>query len=250
MDDRITSLLDTELVAIGGRLRASYLLQQANYTIELARSEGEPLAKLMAPGFVDKVAKVRDTVAKAFEDKTIMAAESKLSTGTQNSAVRSLKEWRRKGVARASAAIRAGAAIPEDMTRVLNVRTVPAMIQQAQRLLGLLGEHAPSMDKVGAPTQPLIDEGRKLCEALIAADSTQELTRGSTLPVVVANFYARKAELYTGLKMINDAGHELYAHDPPSSSRFNLSLLHRRHIAGTAEGQLTPPSPTTPAAAT
>jgi hypothetical protein len=46
------------------------------------------------------------------------------------------------------------------------------------------------MDAVGAPTQPLIDEGRKLLEALIAADSTQEVSRVSSLPVVVANFYA------------------------------------------------------------
>ena len=68
------------------------------------------------------------------------------------------------------------------MTHPLNARAVPAAIAQAQRLLSLLGEHAPVMDKVGAPTQPLIDEGRKLCDALIAADSTQEVARASALP--------------------------------------------------------------------
>jgi len=36
----------------------------------------------MAPGFVDKVDAVRAKVAKAFEDKTISAAEAKLATGT------------------------------------------------------------------------------------------------------------------------------------------------------------------------
>jgi len=82
MEDRITSVPDTELVASGVRLRAPYLLQQANYTIELARSEGEALAAKMAPGFVDKVDAVRAKVAKAFEDKTISAAEAKLATGT------------------------------------------------------------------------------------------------------------------------------------------------------------------------
>ena len=137
----------------------------------------------------------------------------------------------------------------DEMTRPLDARTVPAAIAQAQRLLSLLGEHAPVMDKVGAPTQPLIDEGRKLCDALIAADSTQEVARGSALPTVVANFYARKAELYTGLKIINDAGHELYAHDPASSSRFNLSLLYRRGVSGTAAPAPTPPTPEPPVAA-
>jgi hypothetical protein len=36
----------------------------------------------MAPGFVDKVDAVRAKVAKAFEDKTISAAEAKLTTGS------------------------------------------------------------------------------------------------------------------------------------------------------------------------
>jgi hypothetical protein len=75
--------------------------------------------------------------------------------------------------------------------------------------------------------------GGALCEALIAADRSQEVTRASALPKAVADFYVLKAELYTGLKMINDAGHELYASNPLSSSRFNLSLLHRRHVPGT-----------------
>jgi hypothetical protein len=68
----------------------------------------------------------------------------------------------------------------------------------------------------------------------------------------VANFYARKAELYIGLKIINDAGHELYAHDAASSSRFNLSLLYRRGVSGTSAPAPTPPSPspTPPVAAT
>jgi len=249
MEDRITSMPDTELVPSGARLRAPYLLQQANYTLGLARSEGEPLAARMAPGFVDKVDAVRAKVAKAFEDKTVSAAEAKLTTGTQNSAARALKVWGRGAVARANAVLRTGSVIPDEMTHPLNARTVPAAIAQAQRLLSLLGEHAPTMDKVGAPTQPLIDEGRKLCDALIAADSSQEVARASALPAVVANFYARKAELYVGLKIINDAGHELYAHDPASSSRFNLSLLYRRGVSGAAAPEPTPPTPAPPVAA-
>jgi hypothetical protein len=243
-EDRITSLPDTELVAMGARLRAPYLLQQANYAIELARSEGERLAKVTAPGLVDKVAKVRDKVTQAFEDKTVKAAESKLATEAEGSAMRSLKEWGRRAVARSSAAVRAGALISEAMRQAPSARTVPAWVAQAQRMLSLLGEHAPAMDKVGAPTQSLVDEGRRLLDALIAADGNQELTRASEMPAAVSTFYARKAELYLGLKMLNDAGHELHAHDPQSSSRFNLSLLYRRRVAGTTAPQPSPPSPT------
>jgi hypothetical protein len=242
MGTGITSLPHAELVAMGVALRAASLLQQASFSIEQARAEGEPLAKKMAPGFVDKVAAARAAVAQAFEDKTVRTAEAKLATGTQNMAMRDLKLWSRGTVARAKAAIRMGALIPDEIANPVNARALPAAIAQAQRLLGLLSQHAQVMDAVGAPTQPLIEEGRKLLDALIAADSAQELARSSSLPTVLADFYAKKAELYLGLKIINDAGHELYAHDPQQSSRFNLSLLYRRYIPGT-----TTPAPQAPA---
>ena len=58
-------------------------------------------------------------------------------------------------MARANAVTRTGGAIPDVTNHPLNSRTVPAAIAQAQRLLSLLAEHAPTVDKVGAPTQPL-----------------------------------------------------------------------------------------------
>jgi hypothetical protein len=70
--------------------------------IGLAQSEGDPLAKILAPGFLDKVSKIRDAVAQAFEDKTNRAAEAKLATGTQNTAARSMKLWGRKAGAECS----------------------------------------------------------------------------------------------------------------------------------------------------
>ena len=244
----ITSLPDPELAAIGQPLRTPYLLQQAGFTLGMAIAEGEPMVKIVKVGLLDSVGKVRDSVAQKFEDKSVRAAEAKLATGTQNSAARALKLWGRKPVARSKAAIRAGALIPDSMTQPLNARSVPAMIAQAQRMLSLLGEHAKAMDAVGAPTQPLLDEGRRLCDALIAADSTQELTRFSALPATIADFYARKGELYIGLKIINDAGHELYAHDPQAASRYNLSILHRRNAPAVAGPAPTPPAPTPPVA--
>lgn len=244
--DKITLLPDKELVALGARLRASYLLQQATYTLELALSEGEPLAKLMAAGLLSKVSSLRAKVALAFEDKTDKAAEAKLATQAEGLAARSLKEWGRGAAARAKSAIRAGVLIPDALTRAPDARSVPDLTVQAQGMLSLLGQHAALMDQVGAPTQPIIDQGRALLSALTNADGNQELSRASALPVAVASFYARKAELYLGLKMINDAGHELYSADPQSSSRFNLSILYRRHGTGQAAPGPTPPAPPAP----
>jgi hypothetical protein len=246
MGNGITSLPETELVEIGRNVRAPQLLQQAGYTIPLAQSYGDALAKLMAPGLIDNVIKARDSLAATYEDKTVMAAEAKLATGSQNMAMHLVKDWGKQAVARADAALLAGATLPKQLTEIPNARTVPARIAQAQRLLGLLTEHAATMDKVGAPTAPLVEQGRALCEALIAADSNQEHARAAKLPMTVANFYARKGELYIGLKMINQAGHEMFAHDPASSSRFNLSLLYSRYVSGSGTAQAPEPA-TTPA---
>jgi hypothetical protein len=232
-----------KLTAIGVRLRAQYLLQQAGYTLGIANADGAPLAAVLAPGFLDLVAKVRDDVARALDDKSVLAAESKLATGTQNMTARQVKLWGRRAVARVKGALRAGARVPEEMTRPTSARTVPALLGQANKLLSLLVEHKATLDAVGAPTQPLIDEGRRLCDALTAADSTQEQTRSSALPAAVEAFQVKKGELYTGIKIINDAGHEVYAHDPSASGRYNLSILYRRYVPGAAEPQPASPAP-------
>lgn len=246
MPERITSMPRTELVQLGQRIRAPYLLQQAGVTIPQARAVGDAMLKLMRAGLLDDVENVRQAVAKAYEDKTVMAEEAKLSTGSQQMAMRAGKQWCRAATARATAASLAGVRLPETMCLVPDARTVPARISQMQGLLGMLEQHAPAMDKVGAPTQPLIDEGRGALEALIAADSGQELKRAADVPASLANFYALKAELYIGLKMINEAAREYYANDLPSASRFNLSLLYRKTGSTTAEPA---PVPATPASA-
>ncbi len=57
---------------------------------------------------------------------------------------------------------------------------------------------------------------------------SQEVKRLSTLPAKVRDYYAAKGRLYVGLKVINDAGHELHASDADAAGRYNLKILHRR----------------------
>ena len=83
------------------------------------------------------------------------------------------------------------------------------------------------MDKIGMPVQTNIDEGRKIFQALQEADSTQERARSADMPAAVSAFNAKKGELYDMLKVINNAGHELYASNPAEAGKFNMSILHR-----------------------
>lgn len=227
MEDKVTSLPTAELIALGEDLRAQQLILQADYALAIARADGPGLEQRLRAGFLDLAAKIRAELSRSLDDKTIMAAESKLATGKQNATARDLRVWARSAIERVFAALRAGARVPEEMTHPLDARTVPRLLGQANKLLSLLVEHAAALDAVGAPTQPLIDEGRAIADGLAAADQLQEQARGAKLPAAVAAFYAKKGELYTAIKMINHAGHELHARDPGASSRYNLSILYR-----------------------
>lgn len=242
--EKITTQQKTELAGLGMRLRVQHLLQQAGYTLSIAATDGDLLKAILAPGFLELVKKVRDELAVASEDKTIVAAEAKLATSTQNMLVHEAREWTRRAIRRSRSATHAGAEIPDDLIKSADSHRVVEVLAHMDKLITLMSEHAAKMDAVGAPTQPLIDAGRKVRDELSAADVTQAQTRTANLPAALYDFYAKKGELYLGLKMINEAGHELHAGDPQLASRYNFSVLYRKHATG--NGKTEPPPGTNP----
>jgi hypothetical protein len=223
-----TATESAKLATIGIRFRASYLVQQAGYTLGIASAEGEPLAALLPTGHLAKATQLRDDVDKAAQDKTIRAAEAKQSTATQNQHMHEATVWIRKVGKRCQSAVQLGAALPPELTRTSSPFTVPGMLEQMNKTLALLGQHSAAMDALGPATKPLIEQGSALMQTLQQADTAQEQARSFDLPASVEAFYVKKGELYTALKIINNAGHELYAHDLPTAAKFNLSILHRR----------------------
>jgi len=237
----ITKQTAFELAGVGGRYRASYLIPQAGYTLGIAIADGDALAALLPPGFLDEVARLRDDLDKARQDKAAIAAEAKQATTAQNQQLHALKVWHRKVANRARRLARAGGSVPAELVLIGSNQTVPAILDQTSRVLGLLAENAAALATVGPAVEPLIEQGRTLYQGLDQADTTQEKVRASELPASVVSFYAKKGELYTGLKIINDAGHELHAHDPQAAARYNLSILYRRSGQGAG---LPAPAPT------
>jgi len=158
--------------------------------------------------------------------------------------VAALKVWRRAVANRARRLLRAGGSVPAELILIGSNQSVPAILDQSSKVLGLLAENAAALATIGPAVEPLIEQGRKLYQALDQADSAQEKVRASELPASVVAFYAKKGELYTGLKIINDAGHELHAHDPQAAARYNLSILYRR--SGQGAGVPAPAATATP----
>jgi hypothetical protein len=227
---------------MGAHYRASYLVQQAGYTLGIAAADGAALSALLPPNYLDQVTQARNDVDRARQDKVNMEAESKQATNAQNTQVRAAKVWLRKAVKRSQRAQRQGATIAAELTQIGRTQTVPAILQQVSKVLALLASHIAELDSLGPPTQPLIDEGQQLYNTLQQVDADQERTRAAALPASVVAFCTRKGELYLGLKVINDAGHELHAHDPQAAAKYNLSILHRH--PGQAAASLEQPDPT------
>jgi hypothetical protein len=222
------------------------LVQQAGYTLGVAALEGTALAGKLPANFLDRAAILRNDVDKALQDKTVLAAEARQATTTQNQHQRDATVWVRGGGKRCQNAMQLGAALPPEMGKVSCPQAVPAVLEQMSKTLALLTENVAAMDAIGAPTQPLIDEGQMIFKSLQDADSTQERLRAADMPAAVTAFCLKKAELYDALKIINNAGHELYAHNLAEAGKFNMSILHRRGPQAAAPEPTPPASPANP----
>lgn len=222
----ITELNAEKLIELGERHRADYLVEQSGYTQGIAAKEGSPLAALLPANYLTEVRAETEKVSTAMKDKTLVASESKNSTTSQNQALANAKVWRTKVVHRCRRAERMGKDMPEELTRTNDVRNVPAVAGQIDKMVKLLEANKANLM---ADTTALVTQGQSIAKALKEADAGQEVKRLRDLPEAVRAFYQSKGTLYMGLKAINDAGRELYAATPDKAAIYNLSILRRHY---------------------
>ena len=221
----ITELTKAEVTEIGARNRASYLLEQYGYTMGLAKMDGDALAELLPAGYLDEVAAEADEVSSSRKDKTLAAEESKGSTQQVNDLIRQAKVWRRTVVARAQRAKKLGKKVPDALLSSDSVTGVPNIAAQMEKMLKLVEANADNLP--GTSLKPILTEGQTIVDGIKAIDADQEVKKLKSLPEAVRNFYYHTGLLFTGIKVINDAGRELHAHDPSAAAKYNLSILYR-----------------------
>ena len=221
----IISIPKDELVVIGARHRANYLVEQAGYTLGIAAKDGQALNDLLPEGFSDEVKVYVEKVTAAMQDKELMVEESKDATKKQNRAAKDAKVWRRKAVNRAVRGVRLGAGMPDGLLSIGRASKIPELQGQIEIMTKLFEENIAKMPGKGA--DKLLEEGKAIAEAFRASDADQEVKRLRALPDSVQSFYEQKGLLHTGLKAINDAGHELYAHNSEAAAKYNLAILYR-----------------------
>lgn len=221
----ITEVSRDKLVEVGSRFRANYLLDQAGYTLGLAALDGAPLYELLPDGFKGEVEAAVGKVDAARKDKALMKAESMEATEVQNESFKQAKVWRRKVAKRAKNAAEMGKSMPDGLLKISHARTVPALQGQIAEMVKLLEANLGNLH--GANLDKLLEEGKKLEGDLRMKDVTQEVKRLKELPDSVREFYCQKGILYTGLKMVNNAGHELWSADATLAAKYHMDILNR-----------------------
>ena len=221
----ITEMTKADVTELGARNRAGYLLEQYGYTMGLAKLEGDALIELLPNGYLDELAGEADEVSSSRKDKALAAEESKGSTQQVNDLLRQAKIWRRTIVARAQRAKKLGKNIPAALLTSDGVTGVPGIAAQMEKMLKLAEANAANLP--GTSLKPILSEGQTLVDGIKAIDGEQEVKKLKSLPEAVRNFYYHKGLLFIGIKVVNDAGRELHAHDPSASAKYNLSILYR-----------------------
>ncbi|MBN2353826.1 MAG: hypothetical protein JXD23_14730 [Spirochaetales bacterium] len=221
----ITELEKDQVIEIGSRNRAGYLVEQAGYTLGLAKQDGEALEELLPNGYLNEVTKAAGKVSEAYKDRTLSAEESKDAAEEVNRLFRRAKVWRRAIVNRASRAGRMGKKIPDDLLKIGNPKTVPAVVSLLEQMVKLAEANSASLH--GANLESMIEEGRTLAKNIKAIDAEQEVRRLKNLPDAVKQFHYEKGLLFIGVKVINEAGRELHAGSPTDAAKYNLSILYR-----------------------
>jgi hypothetical protein len=221
----ITELSKAEVTELGARNRAGYLLEQYGYTMGLAKLEGDALAELLPKGYLDDLASEADEVSVSRKDKTMASEEAKGSTQAVNDLMRQAKIWRRAVVARAQRAKKLGKNVPAALLKSDGVTGVPGIASQMEKMLKLVEANADNLP--GTSLKSILAEGQTLVDGIKSIDGEQEVKKLKSLPEAVRNFYYHKGLLFVGIKVVNDAGRELHAHDPSAASKYNLSILYR-----------------------
>jgi hypothetical protein len=225
------------LIDLGARFSWSLLDVQAGYTLPLARGDAAVAKK--AGAVLDEVEAARASVRAAMGDREVAAADGVSATGAVAGVLRDAKVWLRTLKSNAGMAAIAGASFPADLARMgVDGKGAAEVLDVLGARVALARAHQAALAAYGVD-QAFLEAGDEVVTRLQGVVGAQNQKRHDALPDKVREFYAEKGLLYLGLKMINEAGHAVYAGDLPKAARYNLGLLYAKRAK--AGGQPTPP---------
>ncbi|MBI5481016.1 MAG: hypothetical protein HY906_19310 [Deltaproteobacteria bacterium] len=242
----ISNLSRDELLVIGARHRANYMVAQGRYAVGLAAEDPE-VAGLAGPEFMAEMGLTVGKLEMAARDRDLAATEAKEKTVAQGDAVQAAKVARRALVHRVLAAMLRGVKLPADLGRIMAYGSNPQAIgRDLQRLVELARPHLAELEPLGITTA-LLDRCAALAGACGQTDQAQEVARLKKLPEKVQEMYVQKALVYVGIKQLNYLGRSVHAEEAGQRARYNLDILYRRVRRQPVEGPTPIPTPAPPA---
>lgn len=215
-----------DLAGVGLRLNGGRLLEQAGYTLGLARDEAQELApfgvtKERLAGWET----VRTQVQTAWNDRSISADESVALTDSQNRLVRDAKRWLRKVIQISGNAFAEEPTIYDEFTKIPRPQqSLPKLLEAMSRLTELCGKYSTRLAEWGG--RALAKEGADLVAQIQKTDAGQE-RKLQDLPKKTEEFHVQKGRLFLAIKQINRAGKTAHLDDNAAAARYNLDILYR-----------------------
>ncbi len=221
----ITEQPRDDVIAAGARHPGENLIEQAGYTAGIAAADGQAMAGLLPAGYLNDLKTVIELVRDTLKDREFGAQESKFATRGQNQAMRRAKQWMRKVARRAKRAEHMGRKMPDLLLSMPNEKRIADV---AKRMDQVVNEFEKNMSAIpGGDNAAVLEEGKAIAKSFLDADAAQEIKRLKDLPEKVREYYFQKGLLYTGLKVVNEAGHELHLYDPVAAAKYNMKILYR-----------------------
>ncbi|MCE9582458.1 MAG: hypothetical protein K8T20_08200 [Planctomycetes bacterium] len=220
-----------EELETGRRMLTESLLEQAGYTMELARSEAALLAPFgVTKATLDSAKELCGKISAGREDRAVASIDSQSSAAAQNEAFAKAKTWLRRAVLLGKAAYDGDHHIVDEFTKGGDPgSSVKKLTGRLKDVLGALKTDKKRAAAFGI-TDAFLKTGADLLATLESTDATQE-TKHANLPKGTEQLYLNKARLYFILKQINRLGGAAHIEDRTLAERYNLDILYRRGTA-------------------
>lgn len=218
-----------QVVATGSRFSGQALIDQADVALVVVAEDAADLKKY---GWTDAKTKniaslrgaVMDGIAKYGGAKEAIP----VATAKQSSAIEAAKTWLRRVTPLAKNALE-GVADLDSFLKIGDISTVPLLGRALVDKVAILERNAKLVAAEGISSD-LIKEGKKLSEALSAAQGKQEKERKS-LPKEAEEYAYQKGLLQRALKSLNRVGQAAFADDRAHKGKYTFEVLYRKSAA-------------------
>jgi len=215
------------LVTRGSTVKTKNLIEQASYTVKLAKEDTAALqgAGLTTPYLSDFETLLQEVINLAGKQESSKDNIS-LNVADVNKKLTEAREWIKKAKLKAKRTFRLNRVALNDFFNESTInRSVSNVIVSMIKLIELNKKYNAELSThLGGET--FAAEGERILKELQEINSSKERTKKS-MPLSSSELYHKQGLLYFKIKDINDMGQEIYISDQVKARQYNMEILNR-----------------------